>query len=321
MVLEVVGGVITPEGQEIPVFRPGQANIIEQIKVVREAAKQGVDILVVACMAITPEYIKTLEDQLIQSTVGVITNVREDHLDVMGPTVYDVAVHLALSLPRGGVAFPTEQRFFPVLDREAQKRGTVLHRVDVDVTPDELMRFSYLEHPENVALALAVAQHFGIDREQALEGMVRFPPDPGFCKSGNWISRECRFGFMMPWRPTIPIQPWPLLRGLPSDVRGNVLCSWSCVPTVPNEPKLVPCGGVSHRLRGSRASTKRGSSGTSPCDGKTTCRRSHSYNSEGGRKPVGCGGGRKPRRSWRRHYRVAGGLSCFIVVHGFPRNH
>ncbi len=170
---------ITPERREIPIFRPGRPNILEQVKVVREAVRLGADVLVAECMAITPEYIQTLEDRIIRSTVGVITNVREDHLDVMGPTVYDVAVHLALSLPRNGVAFTTEDRYFSVLEREARKRGTVLHRVEVDVSSEEMARFSYMEHPENVALALAVARHFGIPRERALEGMVRFPPDPG----------------------------------------------------------------------------------------------------------------------------------------------
>ncbi len=176
---------ITPDLREIPIFRPGRPNILEQVKVVREAARLGADVLVAECMAITPEYIQTLEDRIIRSTVGVITNVREDHLDVMGPTVYDVAVHLALSLPRNGVAFTTEERYFDVLAREARRRGTVLHRVSVDVTDAEMARFPYIEHAENVALALAVARHFGVDREKALEGMIRFPPDPGVLR--EWV--------------------------------------------------------------------------------------------------------------------------------------
>lgn len=176
---------ITPDRREIPIFRPGKPNIIEQIKVVREAARLGADILVTECMAITPEYIQALEDRLIRSTVGVITNVREDHLDVMGPTVYDVAVHLALSLPRNGIAFTTEQRYVHVLEQEARKRGTRLVRVEVDVSPEEMARFDYIEHAENVALALAVARHFGIPREQALKGMLRMPPDPGVLR--EWV--------------------------------------------------------------------------------------------------------------------------------------
>ncbi len=171
---------IYPDGREIPVFRPGKPNIIEQLRVVRKAYQLGAEALVVECMAITPDYIRILEEKIIRSTVGVITNVREDHLDVMGPTMEHVAYHIALSLPYGGVAFTAEDKWFPILDEVARSRGTKLHRVSPDEVSDEEMRgFPYLEHRENVALALAVARHFGIEREEALRRMYRVNPDPG----------------------------------------------------------------------------------------------------------------------------------------------
>ena len=171
---------IYPDGKEIPIFRPGKPNIIEQIKVVRKAAQLGADALVVECMAITPDYIRILEEKLIRSTVGVITNVREDHLDVMGPTVEHVAYNIALSLPYNGVAFTAEDRWFPVLEKVARSRGTRLIRVSADdISDEEMQGFSYLEHKENVALALAVAMHLGIDRKEALMGMYKVNPDPG----------------------------------------------------------------------------------------------------------------------------------------------
>ena len=47
------------------------------------------------------------------------------------------------------------------------------------ITDEELANFSYVEHKENVALALKVCQDLGIDRETALTGMWKAPPDPG----------------------------------------------------------------------------------------------------------------------------------------------
>lgn len=171
---------ILTDGSEIPLFRAGKPNIIEQVKVVKAAAAGGAEFLVAECMAITPEYISTLEDKLIRSTVGVITNVREDHLDVMGPTVYDVAVNLARSLPRNGVAFTAEKRWFPVLENEAKKRGTKLLFADAATVGDEeAAGFPYIEHKENIAIALAVGDYFGVPRKQALEAMYAAPPDPG----------------------------------------------------------------------------------------------------------------------------------------------
>ena len=172
--------IIDPEGREYPIFRPGRANILEQLRVVKLARRWHADTLVVECMAITPELIRVLEDRIIQSTVGIITNVREDHLDTMGPTMYDVAVHLSWSLPRNGIAFTAERRFFDVLEAEARRRQTRLVQVRPDeVTDKEMEGFSYLEHKEHVALALAVAAYAGVDREVALSRMYRIPPDPG----------------------------------------------------------------------------------------------------------------------------------------------
>ncbi len=170
-----------PDGREVPVFRAGRPNILEQLRIVRRAVEAGADILVLECMAITPEYLRVLEDRIVQSTVGVITNVREDHLDTMGPTLAHVARHLALTTPRNGVLFTAERRFRRLLEAEARRRGSRLVLVNPEewVQPGDLERFPYVEHAENVALALAVARHFGLDRETALRGMWQVPPDPG----------------------------------------------------------------------------------------------------------------------------------------------
>lgn len=171
---------ILPDASEVDVYRVGSPNIIEQIRIVRRALEERADVLVVECMAVTPELQPITEERLIRSTVGVITNVRADHLDVMGPTVDDAARVLARTLPRNAVAFTTERERAPILAEEARRRGTRLLAVVPDgVTPDELERFSYVEHAENVSLALAVCAHLGVERDASLRGMVAAAPDPG----------------------------------------------------------------------------------------------------------------------------------------------
>ena len=61
------------------------------MRLVKLAESRGADAIVVECMALQPENQWAAERHMIKSTVGVITNVRDDHLDVMGPTVHDVA--------------------------------------------------------------------------------------------------------------------------------------------------------------------------------------------------------------------------------------
>jgi poly-gamma-glutamate synthase PgsB/CapB len=170
---------IDAEGDEEPVPRPGPANIREQIGIVSRAVAEGTKALVLECMAIRPDLQKVCENQLVRSTVGVITNVRPDHLDVMGPTVEDVAVALSGTIPRGGVVFTSERdRVGPLSDR-ARELGADLRVV---ATPDDrtlVEGFGYVEHAENVALSLAVCEHLGVERGTALRGMRKASPDPG----------------------------------------------------------------------------------------------------------------------------------------------
>lgn len=174
---------IFPDGSEYPVHRPARANVIEQIRVVRAAAKARADALVVECMALQPALQSLCELQLVQATHGVITNARADHLDVMGPSTVQVAQALAGTVPAGTRLYTAEQRHLGVLRHAAQDRACHLIEVGDDdianVTWDEMERFEYIEHPDNVALALRVCQDLGVARSIALRGMWDATPDPG----------------------------------------------------------------------------------------------------------------------------------------------
>jgi gamma-polyglutamate synthase len=172
---------IHPDGSEQPVYRKfGIANVIEQIGIVRRAAAYRPDALVVECMAVAPELQEISQDKMIRSNIGVLCNVREDHLAEMGPTLDDVAMSLSRTMPAGGVCVTAERERLPLLKREAARRGCALIAVHPDsVTDEEMAGFSWITFKENVAIALAVAELFGVNRQSALEGMWSAPPDPG----------------------------------------------------------------------------------------------------------------------------------------------
>jgi poly-gamma-glutamate synthase PgsB/CapB len=164
----------------VDVYRVGHPNIIEQTRIVRRAVEAGARALVVECMAVAPELQPFSELRLVRSTVGVITNCRADHLDLMGPTVDDVAWTLAQTCPAGGDLFTAEHERSWILAEVARRRGTRLREVDErTVTREQVDGFSYFEHAENLALALAVCEHLGVPRPVALTGMHRARPDPG----------------------------------------------------------------------------------------------------------------------------------------------
>jgi len=141
---------------------------------------QKADYIVIECMAVQPDLQYLTEKQMVRSTVGVLTNAREDHLDVMGPTVADVAESLCNTLPKKGLVYTTEYQFLDTIKRRAARLNSEVKYIDPQTVDNEAMRgFSYLEHKSNVALALAVCDHYGIDKQTALQGMYSIQPDPG----------------------------------------------------------------------------------------------------------------------------------------------
>ena len=172
---------IVPDGTEEPIHRKfGLANIVEQIGIVRRAAAWRPDALVIECMAVLPDLQEVNDRKLVRSTICVISNVREDHLDEMGPTLDDVARSLARSMPRGGVCVTAERDRLHILQAEADRRRCRLIPADPgSVGDDDMERFRWITFKENVAIALAVAELCGVDREEAMAGMVAARPDPG----------------------------------------------------------------------------------------------------------------------------------------------
>ena len=163
-------------------YRPGGANIIEQKQAVMMAAAQRAEALVVECMALQPHRHWLSESKLVRATHGVITNARPDHLDVMGPNEEDVAHALAATVPVGGVFFTAERTHRAFFQQVCEDRGTKFRgseEISSPVTEDDLEGFSYLEHKDNVELALSVCEELGIDKDTALRGMWRAKPDPG----------------------------------------------------------------------------------------------------------------------------------------------
>jgi len=174
---------ILEDGAEIPIRRRGNPNIIEQLKIFKEAAKRKVDVLVVECMAISPELQWVSEHKMVKSTIGVITNVREDHLEDIGPGLDRVAESLKLTIPQGGVLVTAEKDYFSLFKEQAEKLKTKIIRADPDDVPDRIIdKFNYMNFKENVSIALRVNKLLRVKEEIALRGMLKAKPDPGALK-------------------------------------------------------------------------------------------------------------------------------------------
>jgi poly-gamma-glutamate synthase PgsB/CapB len=188
---------VFPDASEEPVHRKfGIANVIEQVGIVRRAAVYHPDALVIECMAVNPALQEINQTKLIRSTIGVVSNVREDHLAEMGGTLDTVAKALCRSMPAGGVCVTAERERLEILRAEADRRNCRLVVVDPEeVTDRELAGFGWITFKENVAIALAVAAELGIDRHDALAGMWSAPPDPGVLSVARVLHGDKRIRF------------------------------------------------------------------------------------------------------------------------------
>jgi gamma-polyglutamate synthase len=171
---------ILEDGTETSIYRKSGANIIEQLSIIKFAASRKPQALVIECMALQPIYQTITETKMIHSTIGVMTNVRYDHIEIMGYTLPEIAETLGRTIPQKGHLFSSENQIPEILKAIADKHETFTHLIDpATVTPEEMKGFDYIEHKENVSLALAVCQHAGIDRHTALSGMYQVIPDAG----------------------------------------------------------------------------------------------------------------------------------------------
>ncbi|MBW1871870.1 MAG: poly-gamma-glutamate synthase PgsB [Deltaproteobacteria bacterium] len=175
---------ILEDGSEYAIQRQGRANVLEQLRAVAVAARRGAKAVVVECMALSPALQQLSERKMVHSSVGIITNIRADHLDVMGPTVVDAAKAMAGTVPRAGPMLTAENdpELLGILQQAVARNGVELIICtpdDQNITEEIMRNFSYIEHPENVAMAVKCCSIAGIDREKALEGMYQAEPDIG----------------------------------------------------------------------------------------------------------------------------------------------
>ena len=168
---------LLPDGSERPIVRRGPANVREQSWALREASRQRVRALVIECMAVRPDLQWTAEQEMVRATIGVVTNVRLDHREVMGRSLEDIARSLSNTIPSRAVAVVGDDRFLPVFEAQARAMGTRLVVAGAGTEPAAPAEPAWLR--EDRVLALAVTRELGIPDAVARAGMAKAVPDPG----------------------------------------------------------------------------------------------------------------------------------------------
>jgi poly-gamma-glutamate synthase PgsB/CapB len=185
--------ILLPNGSDGEVGRKGFANVNEQVRIMSAFSRQHAEVAVVECMAINPVYARWLERQVMDSHIGVITNVRYDHAEYLGETLPEIAHSLAQSMPENGIVITAEQepQLLAILRQEARARNSqLLVAASAQVASSDLSGFSHFAIGENVAIGFCVAQLVGLQRQRALRAMQRATSDPGAFQTEKFLYQQ-----------------------------------------------------------------------------------------------------------------------------------
>lgn len=172
--------IIYPNDREKEIKRCGLPSIAEQKKIVKLAAGENVDVLVIECMAISPEIQWASENEFLQADLTIITNIREDHKDKMGENIEEISKTICLSLPLKAKVISTERKMSSLIEKYSlEKKNEFYQLEELNLKNHEKDKFENTIFEANIACALKAASFFGINRNKALTGMAAVDQDPG----------------------------------------------------------------------------------------------------------------------------------------------
>ena len=213
--------IIDDKGEDKYIHRLRSASIGEQISLIRYFSKLNPDALVIECMAVNPQYQWVSEQKIIKSTIGVLTNVRPDHLDEMGISMNQITKSMSNTIPFNGIMVTSEDKKVDILTNISKQRNTEFYLSDVEFKNNDLNNFQYLEHSENINLALKVCELCGIKKEIAMNGMKKCNPDPGALTIWNINDNNRTFKFINAFAandPASTLKTWQMVN---SRIKSN----------------------------------------------------------------------------------------------------
>ena len=161
---------ILPHGEEECIRRRGVPSIIEQKKVIRRAASEAADTLVVELMSIHAENHRVESQKLIRPQILILTNTRPDHFEGQGKED-EVAAVLSEDIGPGMDVFLPASLLKGVIAQKCNTVGAVAHAVEGKLGDDFCA--------ENRRLVCAVGAFLGIPAATVDLGLKTAASDPG----------------------------------------------------------------------------------------------------------------------------------------------
>ncbi len=174
-IISKITGVIPAVGsgeKKDVLFRLGVARVQEQFDIMRYAARKKADSMVLECMSVSPE-LQQLESRIFKPHIYVITNIKDDHREVMGNTIDDQARSICRAIPNNCRVVTSESNYISLIRETAEKKNSLVVLTDI---PDKtcLRDLPGGVFSDNVALALTVCREAGLDMKKATERIISF---------------------------------------------------------------------------------------------------------------------------------------------------
>lgn len=173
VMLKVTGvkPVLNHDGVSTDIKRRGGARVQEQFSVLRQAYLRGVKNMVLECMSISPE-LQRLESRVYKPHIYVITNIKDDHREVMGYNLDDQVEAICSAIPPDCTVITNETLFLENIRKAAGLVGSEV------IVPESLDNQIIEELPfgvfhENISLALSVCDQAGVDSILVREGVIK----------------------------------------------------------------------------------------------------------------------------------------------------
>jgi poly-gamma-glutamate synthase PgsB/CapB len=162
---------ILPDGRPSRIRRRGAARVQEQLAVIEEAIGENAEAVVVECMALEPRLQEVSERAMVRSTIGVITNVRPDHFEVMGHSLDQVAQSLSGTIPAGAVLVTESGPYERLFRERCEAAGTRICVPSTDGAPcGDVAPPSALD--ENLSVVRAIGLQAGLPAE-TVDGILQ----------------------------------------------------------------------------------------------------------------------------------------------------
>jgi len=139
--------------------RIAPASILEIVRMLRKWTKYNPDAIVVECMALHPENQRTLAEKMIKPTHIIVTNVLNDHFEVMGDSLKSVYQSIQESFVKDAI------KIVPPDFSEFTTTDNMTEHFEEDVFPTKYLNIPPKIINQNWSLITTVCKHFKINSE------------------------------------------------------------------------------------------------------------------------------------------------------------